>query len=96
VRKTPWSQPTSWDEVTRRAAGRYKYNKVRQVRAALRRRDILKLLGEWGWTYGVQAQIARVLGVSETTISRDVAQLMPLVEECPTCGALKPRAWWAS
>jgi hypothetical protein len=53
-----------------------------------------KLLGAWGWTYGVQAQIARVLHCSEATISRDVAKLMPLMEECPTCHQLRPREWW--
>jgi hypothetical protein len=94
VRKSAWRQPTGWDEVTRRAAGRYKYNAVRKLRAQLRRREVLKLLGAWGWTYGVQAQIARVLNCSEATISRDVAQLMPLVQECPTCHGLTPRAWW--
>jgi hypothetical protein len=82
--RAQWRQPTSWAEVKRRAAGRYKYNEVRQTRAALRWRDVLKLLGAWGWTYGVQAQIARVLNCSAATISRDVAKLMPLVQECPT------------
>jgi DNA-binding CsgD family transcriptional regulator len=94
VRKTWWSQPTSWAEVKKRAAGRYKYNALRQVRAALRRREVLRLLGELGWTYGSQAQIARQLGVSEATISRDLAMLLPLVKECPTCGGLTPRDWW--
>jgi hypothetical protein len=91
VRKTAWSQPISWDEVKRRAAGRYQYNAIRQLRAALRRREVLKLLGEFGWTYGSQAQIARVLHCSEATISRDLAKLLPLVQECPTCHHLRPR-----
>jgi hypothetical protein len=94
VRKTWWSQLTSWEEVKKRAAGRYKYNKVRQVQAALRRREVLKLLGEIGWTYGSQAAIARQLGCSEATISRDLAVLLPLVEECPTWHQFRPRAWW--
>jgi hypothetical protein len=94
VRKTFWSQPTSWAEVKRRAAGRAKYNKVRQVRAAWRRRDVLTLLREIGWSYGSQAAIARQLGVSEATISRDLAKLLPLLQECATCHGLRPREWW--
>jgi DNA invertase Pin-like site-specific DNA recombinase len=94
VRKTWWSRPTSWAEVKRRAAGRYKYNAIRRVQAQLRRREVLKLLGEIGWTYGSQVRIARQLGVSEATISRDLAVILPLVEECPTCHQFRPRTWW--
>jgi hypothetical protein len=94
VRKTAWSQPTTWDEVKRRAAGRYKYNALRQLQAALRRREVLKWLGECGWTYGSQAAMARHLGVSEATISRDLAKILPLLQECTACGGLTPRAWW--
>jgi hypothetical protein len=95
VRKTFWSEPTTWEEVKKRAAGRYKYNALRRLKAQLRRRQILKLLGELGWTYGVQATMARRLGVSEATISRDMAQLLPLVAPCPTCGQFTLREWWA-
>jgi hypothetical protein len=94
VGKTAWSQPTTWAEVKKRAAGRYKYNALRQLRAAVRRRDVLTLLGEVGWTYGSQAAIARQLGVSEATISRDLAVILPLLQECAACGGLTPRAWW--
>jgi hypothetical protein len=90
-----WSAPTSWEEVTKRAAGRAKYNSLRQFQAALRRRQVLTLLGEYGWSYGVPARIARQLGVSAATLSRDLARLMPLMIECPTCGQLRPRDWWA-
>jgi hypothetical protein len=34
------------------------------------------------------------LQVSAATISRDVAVLLPLVEECPTCYQFRPRTWW--
>jgi hypothetical protein len=67
---------------------------MRQLHAALRRREVLQLLGEIGWTYGSQAQIARQLGVSEATISRDLATILPLYEECPRCHQLRPRDWW--
>jgi hypothetical protein len=94
VRKTAWSQPTTWDEVTRRAAGRYKDNTLRQLQAAVRRREVLKWLGEFDWTYGVQARIAPQLGMSEATISRDLAVLLLLMQECSACGGLQPRRWW--
>lgn len=94
MRKTWWTQPTSWEQVKKRAAGRYKYNALRQLRAAMRRREVLQLLGEIGWSYGSQAAIARQLGCSEATISRDLAKILPLMQECATCGGLTPRAWW--
>ena len=94
VRKTTWSQPTTWAEVTRRAAGRTRWNKVRQFLATLRRREVLTLRGELGWTYGSQAAMARQLGVSEATISRDLAIILPLMQECSSCHGLTPRAWW--
>jgi hypothetical protein len=56
---------------------------------------VLKLLGEIGWTYGSQAAIARRLRVSAATISRDMAVLLPVVEECPTCHQFRLRRWWA-
>jgi hypothetical protein len=37
---------------------------------------------------------SRLQRVSETTISRDLGKLLPLVRECPTCHGLTPRAWW--
>jgi hypothetical protein len=95
VRNTSWSQPTTWAEVTRRAAGRYKYNSLRRFQAQLRRREVLQLLHRWGWGAGVQSQIARRLGVHKSTICRDLRVLMPLLEECPTCHQLRPRNWWA-
>jgi hypothetical protein len=55
----------------------------------------LQLLGEIGWTYGSQATVARQLGVSEATISRDIATILPLYRECAHCGSLVPRVWFA-
>ena len=89
-----WQARVSADEAHRRAAGRRKYNAVRQLRARLRRQEVLRLLGELGWGYGVQARIAAVLGVHPATISRDLAKLLPLYRECPTCGGLRPRTGW--
>jgi hypothetical protein len=95
VRKVAWSAPTSWDEVCKRAAGRAKYNAVRRFQAELRRGEVLQLLHAWGWRHGVQARIARALRVSESTISRDLATILPLYTECTHCGSLMPRVWFA-
>ena len=65
-----------WEAICRRAGGRRHYNSIRQTRAAFRRLQVARLLCRWGLGYGVQARVARRLGVSEATISRDVAALL--------------------
>ena len=87
-----WSAPTSWDEVCRRKAGRDRYNSVRRVQRAERRFRVLKLLSRYGMDRGVQARIARELGVSRVTISRDVAALLFDHTPCPMCDSLVPRS----
>ncbi|HVS36840.1 MAG TPA: HTH domain-containing protein [Gemmataceae bacterium] len=84
-----WSEPTSWDEVCRRAAGRRHYNGVRRCRAIVRRAEVARLLRVPGALFdrGTQARLARQLSVSRSTICRDVAALMLLGRPCPTCGA---------
>jgi transposase len=62
-------------EAIKRAAGRRRYNAVRQFRAAYRRRKVAELLMGTGLKHGCQAEVARQLGVSEATISRDVRRL---------------------
>jgi hypothetical protein len=75
-----WSNYAPPSEVNRRAGGRRHYNSVRAFRVAFRRLQVVRLLrttrgrGFIG-KHGVQAQIARKLGVSEATISRDCAYL---------------------
>jgi hypothetical protein len=85
-----WSADTCWEEVCRRAAGRRHYNGVRRVRALLRRREVARLLLVKGGltTRGTQAALARELGVSRSTISRDVAYLLRQSRPCRCCGAL--------
>jgi hypothetical protein len=81
--------PTTDAEVAARAAGRRRYNSVRRSRAQLRRIEVLKLIGVYGGLHrGVQASIARTLGVSPATISRDLrGHLAPdRLEWCPLCG----------
>jgi hypothetical protein len=88
--RRPWSESAPWEEVCRRAAGRRHYNSVRRFAAALRRREVARLLSvEGGLTQrGSQARIAQQLGVSRSTISRDLAFLLQRSRPCPCCGAL--------
>jgi hypothetical protein len=72
-----WGQPTDWETVCRRNAGRRRYNATRTVRRALRRRQVLRLLLKYGGLYGpksrgIQTRIARQLGVNRSTICRDI------------------------
>jgi DNA invertase Pin-like site-specific DNA recombinase len=69
------SVPTDWQTVCKRAAGRNKSNTVRTFRADCWRGEIITLLHRWGWSYGVQAQIARHLGMHRSTVSRDLNRI---------------------
>lgn len=75
-----WSAPTSNREAYRRAGGRRRYQEQRRQRAFVRQYAIFE-----AWCrheihlvtdHGVQARLARQLGVSEATISRDVATIL--------------------
>ncbi len=58
----------------------------RAVVMALPSANVVLLLRRYGRGHGIQARIARELGVSEATISRDVASVWALVEACLWCG----------
>jgi len=94
VRNTWWSQRTDWDTVCRRARGRANYNSRRRLRAQLRRREVLHLWFEWRDKPGLQTLIAAHLGVSKSTICRNLQKIFPLMTDCPTCGQLHPRYWY--
>jgi hypothetical protein len=82
-----WSHPTSDAEAAARAGGRRRHNATRQARAQLRRAEVARLLGTLGLRHGTQAVIARRLGVSEATISRDVTAVFGYrPRRCPCCG----------
>lgn len=72
MKRADWQRHTTWETVCKRNSGRRHYNSVRQFRAELRRRQVLEYLRA-----GMpQHAIAAALGVSEVTISRDVAALL--------------------
>ena len=82
-----WNAQTDWASVCRRAGGRRQVNALRQLRATLRRVEVVRLLGE-AYTPG---EIAAKLGVSRWTIWRDV-QALTHPEPAPDCPAC---ALWA-
>lgn len=65
-----------WGAICRRAGGRRKYNRVRQIRAELRFLKVVELLRETGFSRGYQTWIAKELGVSCATICCDIAKLL--------------------
>ena len=67
------------EQLSKRARGRRRYNLARQEAAAQRRGEVLRLLDLYGRARrGVQARIARELGVSRATVTRDVQHLLLL------------------
>lgn len=67
--------PKSAEEAYRRAGGRRRYHAQRRREAEERRARVAELVMQWGWVQGTQARIARELGVSEATISRDMRRI---------------------
>jgi DNA-binding NarL/FixJ family response regulator len=67
--------PKSAEEAYRRAGGRRRYHARRRREAEERRARVAELVIRWGWVQGTQARIARELGVSEATISRDMRRI---------------------
>lgn len=79
MRATNWSATTTADEAHRRAGGRRAYNARRRTLAIQRRARVALLLrqfAEAGVFRGAQARVARELGVSAATVSRDAAALL--------------------
>lgn len=61
------------EQIFRRAQGRRRYNNERQEAARERRDEVARLLDLYGpKRRGVRARIARELGVSRATVTRDV------------------------
>jgi hypothetical protein len=78
MRAYNWSAPTDFATVCKRARGRCHINAVRKFRAAERRSRLLEILEQY--PRGVepfQQELADRLGVSQSTISRDLRILRP-------------------
>lgn len=84
-----WSAPTTPEAAARRAGGRRRYNAQRKFVAEYRRTILRELLFAKGRLRerGVQAKLARDLGVSRATICRDIRVLLRECQPCPCCGA---------
>lgn len=73
MRAHNWQQPTTDTEAYRRAAGRRRYNKQRQLEALRRQVMALNLF----WYHSMKpADIAAHLGVHRTTVSRYLKTLL--------------------
>ncbi len=65
--------PTNFADVCKRANGRRRYHAERQKVQWERQREVLSELEQANWeTFGQGRRLARKLGVSEATISRDI------------------------
>jgi hypothetical protein len=76
----------------RGAGGRRRFNRERQMRALERRLEVARLIQANGLHRGAQARMARQLGVSESTIGRDVQAIFGEHDQvrCPCCGTAVP------
>ncbi|HZT78868.1 MAG TPA: hypothetical protein VFA26_01495 [Gemmataceae bacterium] len=74
-----WSAPVSREEAIRRARGRARYNRQRKEAAKARRKELAALLRRYrlglGELLGTGVFLARLLGVSPTTVGRDLKQI---------------------
>ena len=77
---TDWGAPVSAGEAARRAGGRRRYNAWRTFRREYRLLQVARLLrrGTYGGLIdrGTQTRLARALGVSRSTVCRDIAALL--------------------
>ena len=77
-------------QASRRGKGSH-YNSLRKYRALMRQIEVLRLFDVYqGFIYRVQAKIARELGVSRSTVCRDVKKIFH--QEDPRQAALRELA----
>jgi hypothetical protein len=72
----------------RAAGGRARWNRQRQMVALERQAKLAGLIAANGLHRGTQQMLARELGVSESTVSRDIRSIFSRHDEvrCPACG----------
>ena len=79
MQRSTWARWTHDEIAATRAGGRRRYNARRAAKADRRRFWVFHMFGNlpsdfpW-WRYGVQATIAKIFGVSRSTICRDFAE----------------------
>jgi hypothetical protein len=75
-----WSVPTTREAAARRAGGRRAYNCRRRLAQTVRRAEVMRRVACKGGFFrrGIQAEVARELGVSRSTICRDIDYLLRL------------------
>ena len=74
--RAAWSLPTDPETMKKRVAGRRHWNRLRQLRADLRRVRLARMLSEYPpGARGLQKDLAERLQVSEATVSRDMRKL---------------------
>ncbi len=77
-----WGDNTDFATVCRRAGGRRAYNCLRRFRQLRRRRRVEELRYDYGpFARGVVTRIAKELGVSKSTISRDLQAIFARYRE---------------
>lgn len=96
MERKAWAAPTDSAEAWVRAGGRRAYNSWRREMAGYRHAAVLRLANRYEpgglWGYGVQSYVARELGVSPATISRDMRIILKRFRqrnECPGCGGIR-------
>jgi hypothetical protein len=72
----------------RAAGGRRRWNAERQRLALERRGEVARLMRHYGLGRGAQTQMARELGVADSTISRDIRAILDILNasRCFNCG----------
>jgi hypothetical protein len=97
--RADWSEWVLCDEAYRRAGGRRHYNAWRTTMALYRRYRLVNIAANARlnmFTRGSQVVLARALGVSPATTSRDVKRILDDCrpgKPCPVCGC-KERHFW--
>ena len=75
-----WRMPTDSETAKRRAGGRRRYNAMRRRRVDARRLVVAEAVARMGWfaymARGLRTSLAAQLGVSPSTISRDLRYLL--------------------
>ena len=98
MRATNWSESTTTEIATRRAGGRRRYNRWRQLLVTRRLGSIVQIMRRNGWTgreWGIRAKIARELRVSRVTIARDLQHLeRAIIDLAYATDWLRFYRWW--